>query len=51
MFDSIDYMFDFIVKDWQQDLGNDLFSKEDLSIEEEPWKDRRIDWKESKICR
>ena len=45
-FDSIDSMFDFIVKDFQQDWGKGWFSKEDLSIEEEPWKDRRIDWKE-----
>ena len=32
-FDTIDAMFDYIVKDWQE-FGNDLFSKEDLSIEE-----------------
>ena len=30
-FDTIDSMFDYIVKDWQE-FGNDFFSKEDLSI-------------------
>ena len=44
-FDTIDAMFDYIVKDWQE-FGNDLFSKEDLSIEEKPGKDKRINWKE-----
>ena len=44
-FDTIDAMFDYIVKDWQE-FGNDLFSKEDLSIEEKSGKDQRINWKE-----
>ena len=46
-FDTIDAMFDYIVKDWQE-FGNDMFSKEDLSIEEKPGKDKRINWKESR---
>lgn len=44
-FDTPEAMFDYIVKDWQE-FGNDLFTKEDLSIEEKPGKDHRIYWKE-----
>ena len=44
-FDTSEAMFDYIVKFWQE-FGNDLFSKEDLSIEEKPGKDPRINWKE-----
>ena len=44
-FDTSEAMFDYIVKVWQE-FGNDLFSKGDLSIEEKPGKDPRINWKE-----
>ena len=48
-FDTIDEMFDFIVKDWS--VYGDVFTKEDLSVGEDEGKDDRIDWKETRyVC-
>ena len=46
IFNTIDEMFEFIVKDW-----SGCFDKGDLSISEDFGKDNRIDWKETRhVC-
>lgn len=49
-FDSLDQMYDYIVKEWNA-LENNLFDKFDLSVSKESYKDDRIDWKETRyVC-
>ena len=49
IFNTIDEMLDFIVKDWN--VYGDVFTKKDLSVGENEGKDDRIDWKETRyVC-
>lgn len=49
-FDSLEQMYDYIVKEWRA-IENNLFDKSDLSVSEESYKDDRIDWKETRyVC-
>lgn len=49
-FDTLDQMYDYIVKEWNA-IENNLFDKSDLSISKESYKDDRIDWKETRyVC-
>lgn len=49
-FDSLNQMYDYVVKEWNA-VKNNLFDKSDLSITENLGKDNRIDWKETRyVC-
>lgn len=49
-FDSLDQMYDYIVKEWNA-IENNLFDKFDLSVSKDSYKDDRIDWKETRyVC-
>ena len=49
-FDSLDQMYDYIVKEWNA-IENNLFFFFFLSVSKDSYKDDRIDWKETRyVC-